>query len=318
LPRPRDKTLQIPEKRAKGAGMTQSHDPLMLAKAETLVEALPYLQRYAGRTFVVKYGGHAMGDPELARDFAEDVVLLKAVGINPVVVHGGGPQIGAMLKKLGVESKFIDGLRVTDKATAEVAEMVLSGAINKELVGWISGAGGKALGISGKDGGLVTATKVSRTTKDPESNIEQAIDLGFVGEPTVVDVTLIETASAAGMIPVIAPIAPGADGETYNINADTMAGAIAAALGAARLFLLTDVAGVLDKQGNLLTDLTPADIHQLQDDGTISGGMIPKLETCIHAVEAGCEAAVVLDGRVPHAMLIEVFTARGAGTLIRR
>ena len=298
--------------------MTQSHDPLMLAKAATLVEALPYLQRYAGRTFVVKYGGHAMGDPELARDFAEDVVLLKAVGINPVVVHGGGPQIGAMLKKLGVESKFIDGLRVTDKATAEVAEMVLSGAINKELVGWIAGAGGKALGISGKDGGLVTATKVERTTKDPESNIEQAIDLGFVGEPTSVDVTLIETASAAGMIPVIAPIAPGADGETYNINADTMAGAIAAALGAARLFLLTDVAGVLDKQGKLLTDLTPADINQLQDDGTISGGMIPKLETCIHAVEAGCEAAVVLDGRVPHAMLIEVFTARGAGTLIRR
>ena len=302
--------------------MAQSPDPArnaaMLAKAETLVEALPYLQRYAGRTFVVKYGGHAMGDPELARDFAEDVVLLKAVGINPVVVHGGGPQIGAMLKKLGVESKFIDGLRVTDKATAEVAEMVLSGAINKELVGWIAGAGGKALGISGKDGGLVTATKVERTTKDPESNIEQAIDLGFVGEPTAVDVTLIETASNAGMIPVIAPIAPGTDGETYNIHADTMAGAIAAALGAARLFLLTDVAGVLDKQGNLLTDLTPADISQLQEDGTISGGMIPKLETCVHAVEAGCEAAVVLDGRVPHAMLIEVFTARGAGTLIRR
>ena len=302
--------------------MTQAHDPAhnaaMLAKAETLVEALPYLQRYAGRTFVVKYGGHAMGDPELARDFAEDVVLLKAVGINPVVVHGGGPQIGAMLKKLGVESKFIDGLRVTDKATAEVAEMVLSGAINKELVGWIAGAGGKALGISGKDGGLVTATKVSRTTKDPESNIEQAVDLGFVGEPTSVDVTLIETACAAGMIPVIAPIAPGADGETYNINADTMAGALAAALGAARLFLLTDVAGVLDKQGQLLTDLTPADITKLQSDGTISGGMIPKLETCAHAVEAGCEAAVVLDGRVPHAMLIEVFTARGAGTLIRR
>ncbi len=298
--------------------MTQSHDPLMLAKAETLVEALPYLQRYAGRTFVVKYGGHAMGDPELARDFAEDVVLLKAVGINPVVVHGGGPQIGAMLKKLGVESQFVDGLRVTDKATAEVAEMVLSGAINKELVGWIAGAGGKALGISGKDGGLVTATKVQRTTKDPESNIEQAVDLGFVGEPTAVDVTLIETASAAGMIPVIAPIAPGADGATYNINADTMAGAIAAALGAARLFLLTDVPGVLDKDRNLLTDLTPADIAALQADGTISGGMIPKLETCVHAVEAGCEAAVVLDGRVPHAMLIEVFTARGAGTLIRR
>ena len=297
--------------------MPNSFAPAMLAKAETLIEALPYLQRYAGKTFVVKYGGHAMGDPEAARDFAEDVVLLKAVGINPVVVHGGGPQIGAMLKKLGVESTFVDGLRVTDKATAEVAEMVLSGAINKELVGWIAAAGGKALGISGKDGGLVTATKVTRTVKDPDSQIEQAIDLGFVGEPTTVDVNIIEVASAAGMIPVIAPIAPGKNGETYNINADTMAGAIAAALGAARLFLLTDVAGVLDKAGTLLTDLTPADIIKLQADGTISGGMIPKLETCIHAVEAGCEAAVVLDGRVPHAMLLEIFTSRGAGTLIR-
>lgn len=301
--------------------MTNPLDPAqmqaMLAKAETLVEALPYLQRYAGKTFVVKYGGHAMGDPEAARQFAEDVVLLKAVGINPVVVHGGGPQIGAMLKKLGVESQFVDGLRVTDKATAEVAEMVLSGAINKELVGWIAGAGGKALGISGKDGGLVTASKVQRTAKDPDSQIEQAVDLGFVGEPTSVDTKIIETASGAGMIPVIAPIAPGKDGETYNINADTMAGAIAAALGAARLFLLTDVPGVLDKAGKLMTDLTPADIARLQQDGTISGGMIPKLETCVHAVEAGCEAAVVLDGRVPHAMLLEVFTSRGAGTLIR-
>ena len=289
----------------------------MLLKAETLVEALPYLQRYAGKTFVVKYGGHAMGDPELARDFAEDVVLLKAVGINPVVVHGGGPQIGAMLKKLGVESTFVDGLRVTDKATAEIAEMVLSGSINKELVGWIAGAGGKALGISGKDGGLVTAVKVSRTTKDPESNIERALDLGFVGEPSHVDTSIIETASAAGMIPVIAPIAPGADGETYNINADTMAGAIAAALGASRLFLLTDVAGVLDADGELLTDLQPGDIARLQAEGVVKGGMIPKLETCILAVEAGCEAAVVLDGRVPHAMLLEIFTAGGAGTLIR-
>ena len=297
--------------------MTQGHDPAMLAKAETLVEALPYLQRYAGKTFVVKYGGHAMGDPELARDFAEDVVLLKAVGINPVVVHGGGPQIGAMLKKLGVESTFIDGLRVTDKATAEIAEMVLSGGINKELVGWIAGAGGKALGISGKDGGLVIASKVQRTTKDPDSNIERVLDLGFVGEPQTVDTSIIETASAAGMIPVIAPIAPGADGATYNINADTMAGAIAAALGAARLFLLTDVAGVLDLEGNLLTDLKPGDIARLQAEGAITGGMIPKLETCIHAVEAGCEAAVVLDGRVPHAMLLEIFTERGAGTLIR-
>ena len=297
--------------------MAHTHDPQMLAKAETLTEALPYLQRYAGRTFVVKYGGHAMGDPELARDFAEDVVLLKAVGINPVVVHGGGPQIGAMLKKLGVESRFVDGLRVTDKETAQVAEMVLSGSINKELVGWIAAAGGKALGISGKDAGLVTARKVTRTVKDPDSNIESVVDLGFVGEPAKVDTTILETTCAAGMIPVIAPIGAGEDGHTYNINADTMAGAIAAALGAARLFLLTDVAGVLDKSGVLLTDLNPARIAELQADGTISGGMIPKLETCVHAVEAGCEAAVVLDGRVPHAMLLEIFTSRGAGTLIR-
>lgn len=294
-----------------------AHDPIGLVKAETLTEALPYLQRYAGRTFVVKYGGHAMGDPDLAHDFAEDVVLLKAVGINPVVVHGGGPQIGKMLKKLGVESRFVDGLRVTDKETAQVAEMVLSGSINKELVGWITRAGGKAMGISGKDGGLVTAAKVERTTKDPGSNIEQVVDLGFVGEPRHVDTKIIDTISAAGMIPVIAPIARGTDGETYNINADTMAGAIAATLGAARLFLLTDVPGVLDKEKNLLTDLTPADIARLQQDGTISGGMIPKLETCVHAVEAGCDAAVVLDGRVPHAMLLEIFTSRGAGTLIR-
>ena len=289
-----------------------------LAKAEVLIEALPYFQRYAGRTFVVKYGGHAMGNPEAARDFAEDIVLLKAVGINPVVVHGGGPQIGAMLEKLGVESTFVDGLRVTDAATAEVAEMVLSGAINKQLVSWIANAGGKAIGISGKDGGLVTATKAERTTRDPESNIEKAVDLGFVGEPTTVDTAVIDTAVASGMIPIIAPIAAGEDGATYNINADTMAGAIASALGAARLFLLTDVAGVLSKDGALLTDLTPADIAKLKDDGTISGGMIPKLETCVSAVEAGCEAAVVLDGRVGHAMLLEFFTARGAGTLIRK
>ncbi len=298
--------------------MSDSSDKTTLAKAEVLIEALPYFQRYAGRTFVVKYGGHAMGNPQAARDFAEDIVLLKAVGINPVVVHGGGPQIGAMLDKLGVESTFVDGLRVTDAATAEVAEMVLSGAINKQLVSWIASAGGKAIGISGKDGGLVTATKAERTTRDPESNIEKAVDLGFVGEPTTVDTTVIDTAVASGMIPIIAPIAAGAEGETYNINADTMAGAIASALGAARLFLLTDVQGVLGKDGELLTDLTPQDIAALKDDGTISGGMIPKLETCVSAVEAGCEAAVVLDGRVGHAMLLEFFTVRGAGTLIRK
>ncbi|MFU7529068.1 acetylglutamate kinase [Qipengyuania sp. ASV99] len=289
---------------------------LDLTKAEVLIEALPYFQRYAGRTFVVKYGGHAMGNKQAARDFAEDIVLLKAVGINPVVVHGGGPQIGEMLARLGVESTFVDGLRVTDEATAKIAEMVLSGAINKELVGWLASAGGKAIGVSGKDGGLVIARKVTRTTRDPESLIESVVDLGFVGEPAHVDTSVIDTAVAAGMIPVIAPIAPGEDGETYNINADTMAGAIAAALGAARLFLLTDVAGVLDADGELLTDLKPVDIARLREAGVIKGGMVPKLETCVSAVESGCEAAVVLDGRVPHAMLLEFFTARGAGTLV--
>lgn len=293
-------------------------DPAMLAKAETLTEALPYMQRYAGATFVVKYGGHAMGDPELARDFAEDVVLLKAVGINPVVVHGGGPQIGAMLKTLGVESSFVDGLRVTDAKTAEVAEMVLSGAINKDIVAWIGQAGGRAIGISGKDAGFVRAAKLSRTARDPDSNIERVIDLGFVGEPQAIDRSVIDTISAAGMIPVVAPIGIGEDGQTYNINADTMAGAIAAALGAKRLFLLTDVAGVLDKEKNLLTDLDPAAIERLKADGTISGGMIPKLETCITAVQGGVDAAVILDGRVPHAMLLEIFTRGGAGTLVRR
>ena len=293
-------------------------DPALLAKAETLTEALPYMQRYAGQTFVIKYGGHAMGDPEAARDFAADIVLLKAVGINPVVVHGGGPQIGAMLKKLGVESAFVDGLRVTDAETAKIAEMVLSGAINKELVGWISQAGGKAVGISGKDGGFVTAEKVERTTRDPDSNIERAVDLGFVGQPKLVDRMVIDTISGAGMIPVVAPIGVDAAGQTYNINADTMAGAIAAALGAARLFLLTDVPGVLDRSGELLTDLDPAQIARLRDDGTISGGMIPKLETCVSAVEGGVDAAVILDGRFPHALLVEIFTRVGAGTLVHR
>lgn len=299
--------------------MTDDHspDPAQLAKAETLVEALPYLQRFAGATFVVKYGGHAMGDAKAAREFAEDVVLLKAVGIHPVVVHGGGPQIGAMLKKLGVESEFIDGLRVTDAETAQIAEMVLSGAINKELVSWIGQAGGRAIGISGKDGGFVRAEKVKRTVRDPESLIEKAVDLGFVGEPAAVDRSVLDTISDSGMIPVVAPVGVDADGQTYNINADTMAGAVASAMDAARLFLLTDVAGVLDKKGVLLTDLSPAMIAELQSDGTVSGGMIPKLETCVSAVMGGVEAAVVLDGRIPHAMLLEIFTRQGAGTMIR-
>ncbi len=291
-------------------------DPAMLAKAETLVEALPYLQRYRGKSFVVKYGGHAMGDPALARDFAEDIVLLEAVGIRPIVVHGGGPQIGAMLTRLGHESRFVDGLRVTDAATAEVAEMVLS-AINKELVTWIAQAGGRAVGLSGKDSGLVVAEKVARTRRDPGSMLEQVVDLGFVGDPAHVDRTLLDVLTAADLIPVIAPIAAGRDGATYNINADTMAGAIAAAVGAARLFLLTDVPGVLSKSGELLTDLTPGRVAELVADGTITGGMIPKLETCVAAVEGGVDAAVILDGRVPHAMLLEIFTREGAGTLVR-
>ncbi len=297
--------------------MSNAPDPDMIAKTETLIEALPYLQRYAGKIFVVKYGGHAMGDAALAQDFAEDIVLLKAIGIFPVVVHGGGPQIGAMLKRLGIESRFVDGLRVTDKATAEVAEMVLAGSINKELVAWIERAGGRAAGISGKDAGLVRAVKVTRTTRDPGSAIEQVVDLGFVGEPESVDRTIIDTLLGAGIVPVIAPVAVGSDGHTYNINADTMAGAIAGALGAARLFLLTDVAGVLSKDKELLTDLRPADIAALVAEGTITGGMIPKLETCVAAVQAGVDAAVILDGRIGHAMLLEIFTRRGVGTLVR-
>jgi acetylglutamate kinase len=292
-------------------------DPALLAKAETLTEALPYLQRYAGKTFVVKYGGHAMGDSGRQQDFAEDMVLLKAVGINPVVVHGGGPQIGSMLKRLGVESRFVDGLRVTDAETARIAEMVLAGSINKEIVGWIGRAGGRAVGISGKDANLVTAQKVGSRAPDRLQGIERHVDLGFVGEPVAVDRRILDSLIADGIIPVVAPIAQGAGGETYNINADTMAGAIAGALGAARFFLLTDVAGVLDKQGELLSDLGPADVARLRADGTISAGMIPKIETCVTAVEAGVDAAVILDGRVPHGMLLEIFTRKGAGTLVR-
>lgn len=290
--------------------------PAMLAKTETLVEALPYLQRYAGRTFVVKYGGHAMGNSALAAGFAQDVVLLKAVGINPVVVHGGGPQIGAMLKRLGVKSEFVDGLRVTDAETAQVAEMVLAGSINKEIVALVQAAGGRAVGISGKDAGLVTAKKLERHTPT-DSAIEHEVDLGFVGEPAHVDRSILDTLARADLIPVIAPIGPGEDGHTYNINADTMAGAVAVALGAARFLLLTDVPGVLNKDGDLLTELDPVDIAALIADGTISGGMIPKVETCVAAVTQGVGAAVIIDGRVPHGLLLEIFTRQGAGTLVR-
>ncbi|ACV76241.1 MAG: acetylglutamate kinase [Zymomonas mobilis] len=296
---------------------TYAPDRILLEKAETLSEALPYIQRYAGKIFVVKYGGHAMGNPDAAQDFAEDIVLLKAIGIHPVVVHGGGPQIGKMLKALGVESQFIDGLRVTDNETAKIAEMVLSGAINKDIVSWIGRAGGRAVGISGKDAKLVEVEKVKKTRKNSTDGQDENIDLGFVGRPVSVDRRLIDTLTQSGMIPVVAPIGVGADGETYNINADTMAGALAAGLEAARLFLLTDVAGVLDADKKLLRTLTPSQIDSLTKADVISGGMIPKLETCIESVKSGVDAAVILDGRVPHSILIELFTEQGAGTLVK-
>lgn len=286
-------------------------------KAATLVEALPYLKKYAGDVFVIKYGGHAMGDPKLALQFAEDITLLKQVGIHPVIVHGGGPQIGQMLERLQIQSEFIDGLRVTSKATVEVAEMVLCGNICKSIVADIQAAGGRAIGLSGKDDGLVTATKMERKKADPDSNIEKVIDLGFVGDPTHVDPKLLKQSIEAGVIPVISPIAAGDDGHTYNINADTMAGAIAGALGARRFFLLTDVPGVLNKNGEMLTELDRDEINALIEDGTISGGMLPKVGTCLKAAEQGVNGAVILDGRVKHAVLLEIFTESGAGTLIR-
>jgi len=288
-----------------------------LRTAETITEALPFMRRYAGRSFVVKYGGHAMGDDQLARIFARDIVLMKQVGINPIVVHGGGPQIGKMLERLQVKSDFVDGLRVTDQNTVEIVEMVLSGSINKSIVQAISEAGGTAVGLSGKDGNLIQANKLRRTKRDEHSNIEKILDLGFVGEPSKVNPRIITDLEQAGIIPVIAPIGMGANGETYNINADTVAGAVAAAMGASRLLLLTDVAGVLDKDKNLIADLTVEQVKALQQDGTITGGMIPKLETCVSAVQNGVDAAVILDGRVPHAMLLEIFTDRGIGTLVK-
>ncbi|WP_421707799.1 acetylglutamate kinase [Algihabitans sp.] len=289
-----------------------------LRTARTLTEALPFMRRYAGQTFVIKYGGHAMGDAELADIFARDVVLMKQVGINPVVVHGGGPQIGRMLERLHVETEFVDGLRVTSAATVDVVEMVLAGTINKSIASAINQAGGTAIGLSGKDGNLIQARKLRRTKRDPESNIEQILDLGFVGEPVKINPQVLAALEQSGMIPVIAPIGVGAEGETYNINADTVAGAVAAAIGAARLLLLTDVIGVLDKQGDLLTDLTVDDVARLEVDGTVTGGMIPKLQTCVEAVRGGVEASVILDGRVPHALLLEIFTTKGLGTLVRR
>jgi acetylglutamate kinase len=279
-------------------------------QAAILMQALPHMLHYDEAIVVVKYGGHAMGDDKVGRDFARDMVLLEQSGVNPVVVHGGGPQIGAMLKKLGIRSEFSDGLRVTDKATVEIVEMVLAGSINKQIVGFINAEGGRAIGLCGKDGNMVIAQKAPPTS--------EAVDLGFVGEPAKVDTTVLDQVLGRELIPVLAPIAQGLDGETYNVNADTFAGAIAGALKAKRLLFLTDVPGVLDQDKNLINELRVDQIHALIADGTITGGMIPKVETCIYALEQGVEGVVILDGKNPHAVLVELLTDHGAGTLITR
>jgi len=276
------------------------------------------MQRYDEEIVVVKYGGHAMGEEAMAKSFARDIVLLEQTAINPVVVHGGGPQIGDMLTRLGIKSEFAAGLRITDKATIEIVEMVLAGSINKQIVGFINEAGGKAVGLCGKDGNMVTARKISRTVADPGSAIERVVDLGFVGEPEKVDIMVLTQILGRDLIPVLAPLATSGDGVTYNVNADTFAGAIAGALRAKRLLLLTDIEGVLDKSKSLIRELSANDARRLIADGTISGGMIPKLETCLYALDAGVEGVVILDGRVPHAVLLELLTDHGAGTLMMR
>lgn len=296
--------------------MSAGPDREQLARAATLSEALPYMRRFAGETFVVKFGGNAMVEPRLARLFARDIVLLKQVGINPVVVHGGGPQIGAMLARLDIETGFEQGLRITDRATVEIVEMVLAGAINKQIAGAICDAGGMAIGLSGKDGGLIRARKLTRRARDPGSNIERILDLGFVGEPAAIDTRVLDALAGSDIVPVIAPVAAGEDGETYNINADTAAGAIAAALAASKLLMLTDVPGVLDASGALIDRLDPAAARALIAGGAVRGGMAPKLETCAAAAAGPVQAAHILDGRVPHAMLLEIFTAHGVGTMV--
>ncbi len=300
--------------------MADNKEEIGLQEAELLAHALPYMQRYAGRTVVVKYGGNAMGDESLGKAFCQDIALLKQSGVHPVVVHGGGPQIGAMLDRVGIKSEFKDGLRVTDKETVEVVEMVLAGSINKQIVASINTEGARAVGLCGKDGGMVLVEKARRTSVDPNSNIERIIDLGFVGEPKEVDSTVLDMVIESGLIPVVAPVCFGKDGNTYNVNADTFAGALAEALDAKRLLFLTDVEGVLDKNGNLIKELTVKEARKLIADGTISGGMIPKVETCIDALGdeiEGVEGVVIVNGKKPHAVLLELFTEHGAGTLIK-
>jgi acetylglutamate kinase len=315
-----DKTSKTPSGQdadAAGAALTDALGSVH-AKAKILSEALPYMQRYDRKTVVVKYGGHAMGDPDLAKDFARDVVLLKQAGVNPVVVHGGGPQIGRLLERLNIKSEFQDGLRVTDRQTVDVVEMVLAGSVNKEIVSAINDQGGKAVGICGKDANLMRAKKLERRVRDPQSNIEKVLDLGFVGEPGLVEPHIIDVIIQSDLIPVVAPIGVGPDGETLNINADTFAAAIAVALKAKRLLLLTDVDGVLDKDGKLIRSMTTAEAAKLIENGTITGGMIPKIESCVDVIAEGVEAVVIINGKVPHSVLLELFTEHGAGTLIER
>ena len=290
----------------KSQDISDDNSQKWLEKAGLLVEALPYMRRYANKAIVVKFGGHAMGEQAFVDSFASDMVLLRQVGTNPLIVHGGGPQIGAMLARLEIESSFVDGLRVTDEATISVVEMVLAGGINKSLVAAIAKAGGKAVGISGKDGGLISAKKAHDGA------------LGYVGVPAAVDISVITALMSHDMMPVVAPIGLGDDGMTYNINADTAAGAIAGAIGATRLLMLSDVAGIKDKNGDLISRVNLEQARALILDGTVTGGMIPKLETCIQAVEDGAEAAVIMDGRAAHAVLVELFTEHGIGTMIAK
>ena len=285
-------------------------------QARLLSEALPYMQTYEGKTVVIKYGGHAMGDADLGQAFARDVALLRQSGVEPIVVHGGGPQIGAMLERMGIKSEFKGGMRITDKATVEIVEMVLAGSINKGIVADFNAQGARAIGLCGKDGNMMQAVKMRRRHRDPDSNIEEIIDLGFVGEPEAVDVEVLHMVADSGLIPVVAPVAFGKDGETYNVNADTFAGAVAGAIHADRLLFLTDVPGVLDKNGELIKKLTRKEANALIKDRTISGGMIPKVETCLAALDQGVEAVVIVNGKVPHAVLLELFTEHGAGTMI--
>jgi acetylglutamate kinase len=299
--------------------MSKKKKPAKISRADKvriLSEALPFMQKYDGELVVVKYGGHAMGEEELAQKFARDIVQLKQSGVNPIVVHGGGPQIGRMLERLNIQSSFEDGLRVTGRDTVEVVEMVLAGSINKKIVANIQRAGGRAIGISGKDGNLVMARKLRRTKKDPDSNIERILDLGFVGDPEEVNTEVLETILYSDAIPVIAPLGTSREGDTYNINADTFAGAIATALQARRLLLLTDVEGVLDKDGKLIREVSLTGAKTFIADGTISGGMIPKIETCMSVVQSGVDGVVILDGRVPHIVLLELFTEHGVGTRV--